>query len=227
MKAKWGISVGLILSLLSVVLPCQLAAETALGEMILTGAATVNHVKATSGSTLFSGSEIETLNPGAALITLRDGAGVLALEPNSRVRLAGAPHRLTATVSQGLVTVRAKAPATVATPQLRIESEAESAYQVAVTRERTEVVALTRTVRVRSNGTSVIVRPGERYNSQSGSTTPATTPQDQSEASQRKRRVWGILMPLLIGAIALPLALVVADGEQSPAVSPTTPRARR
>jgi hypothetical protein len=220
-------SVGLIVSLLNLVLPGQIAAQTALGEMITTGNATVNHVKATSGSTIFSGSEIETLNPGAAIINVRDGGGVLAIESNSRVSLSGAPRRLAAKVSQGTVTVRAKAPATVTTPQVRIESAADSAYQVAVTRERTEVVALTRTVRVRSNGASAIVKPGERYNSQSGSTTTATTPQDEKEESRRKRRVWGTLMPLLLGALALPLALAVSDGERSPAVSPTTPRSRR
>lgn len=225
MKAKWSISVGLILNLLNLLLPVQSVAEAALGEMILTGAVTVNQVKVMSGSTIFSGSQIETLKLGTAIINLRDGAGVLAIEPNSRLSLSGTPRHLAAKVSQGWVTVRAQAPITVTTPQVQIGADADSAYQVAVTKESTEVVALRREVRVQAPGISVSVKPGQRYSSRSGSAT--TTLPDQHEQSRNRRRVWGTLIPLLLGALALPLALAVSDGEQSPPVSPTTPRSRR
>jgi len=222
MKVKSGMSVGLIVSLLSLALPWKVAAQSALGEMIITGNATVNHIKATSGSTIFSGSEIETLNPGAAIINLKLGVGVLALESNSRVNLSGAPHRLTAQVSRGTVTVRAKSPATVATPQLRIESEADCAYQVVVTPEGTEVRTMTGNVSVRAKEDTIIVKPGERYSSQSGSTSTAGAQQEKQ--GKTKRRALGIVIPLILGAIVLPLALAVSEGEKAPSVSPTTPR---
>lgn len=226
MKARWGISVGLIVSLLGLALPWKVAAASALGEMIITGIATVNHIKAASGSTIFSGSEIETYNPGAAVISLSQGAGVLALEPNTLVNLSGSPQRLAAQVSKGTVTVRTKSPATIRTPQLQIESDPDSVYLVAVTRESTEVEALTRTVRVRANGESVTVKPGERYNSQTRSTTTAKagTQKEKQENSKTKRRVLGIMIPLILGGIALPIALVAAQGEKQTPVSPTTPK---
>jgi hypothetical protein len=205
-------------------MPGIVAAQSVLGEIIITGNVTVNRIKATSGTTFFSGSQIETFDPGAAIVHLRQGAGVIALEPNTVVNLSGSLQHLTAEVPKGKVTVRAKSPVVIATPQLRVESDADSTCVVMVSREGTEVEPLTREVRVRVGAASVIVRPGERYSSQSRTAAATGTQHDQQEKSKTKRRVIGIIVPLIMGAVALPVALVVASGEKTPPVSPTTPR---
>ncbi|RMG47641.1 MAG: hypothetical protein D6723_15935 [Acidobacteria bacterium] len=225
MSIKISTSMILTLSLLTMVLPSRILAQRpALGELIITGEVVVNHIRAASGSTVFSGSEIETRPRGAAVVNFRRGRGVLAIESNARLLLGGTTDRLMARVSHGKITWRTTSPATVITPHLSVESPVNSACAVVVSSQGTEVAALTHPVRVLTGEEVVIVNPGERYLSQTGATAGGQEQQKQKKPQKRRRRILGIVIPLIAGAVAIPLALQVAEGESSPPVSPTTPR---
>ncbi|GEM_PF-6127565 len=225
MSIKASTSLILTLSLLTMVLPLRILAQRpALGELVITGEVIVNHIRATSGSTVFSGSEIETRPRGAAVVTFRQGRGVLAMASNARLQLGGTTDHLMARVSQGKITWRTTSPATLITPHLSVESPVDGACAIIVSSDGTEVAALTHPVRVLTGTEVVVVNPGERYLSQTGATAGGQEQQKEEERQKRRRRILGIVIPLIAGAVAIPLALQVAEGESSPPVSPTTPR---
>ncbi len=169
MKAKRGTSIILVVNLLCLVIPLNVWARVALGEVIITGLATINGIKATSGNTIFSDSEINTLRSGAAIVNFRQGGGTIVIESNTRISLSGQPENLLARLSRGAVTLRTKSPAEVATPHVKIQSGGDSVYSVTVSGNNTEVHALARPVRVIAPKGVTVVPPGERYASRLGS----------------------------------------------------------
>ncbi|MCS6805693.1 MAG: hypothetical protein RMM98_07340 [Acidobacteriota bacterium] len=168
MNYRGGFSVVLIVSLISTFMPLDVFPQAALGEVIISGNVTVNRIKAASGNTIFSESEIETFPNATAVVNLRRGAGVLSIEPSTRLRLIIEEGHLTARLSRGALTLRSKTPTKLLTPQLSVNADADSAYLVTVTSGGTEVEAITRPVRIALNHRSTVVPAGARYSSAQG-----------------------------------------------------------
>jgi hypothetical protein len=222
---RW-IAFALVIGLLGLSFHPTVAAQAVLGEILITGNATINQVKATSGSTFFSGSEIQTFDRASAIINLSHGGGVLSLEPGSRVKITG-DREITAEVYHGTITLRTTQASRVRTPQAMIESEADNAYLVTVSTDGTIVEPMRHRVVVQANGQQVVVNPGERGVAQQGQVKTDQTQQPQEkgkEGNKRRQKTLLILIPLILGAIIVPVAMNVASGEKSPAISPTTPR---
>jgi len=111
--------------------PQQPKAEP-VGEIITSGdSVQINGTVAQRGSTVFSGSEIQT-GGASAFVNLTSGGGVLSVAPGSRVKVSREQAKIIAEVLKGSVTVRSSLASTVIAPDRVVNSEPGDLYTVSV-----------------------------------------------------------------------------------------------
>jgi len=193
--------------------------SAAVGEVIATGAVFVNDVKATSGSTVFDGGRLRTAREAMAILALRAGAGVIALLSESEARVREGSGAWVIELVRGTVWVRAREATAVIVEGVRVRSPQGNWYRVTKGEDGVRVEAMAKPVEVQvagevmglAAGRSLLVREGRAQ----------VAPQAPSPQRARRR----IVIPaLVIGALAVTLALTVARGERSKVVSPVAPQ---
>jgi hypothetical protein len=189
------------------------------GEVIANGAVFLNGVKATSGSTVFSGASLRTSAEAQAILALRAGAGVIALLPGSEARLWEANRAWTIELARGTILVRAREATDVVSGRVRVRSPSGNWYRVVQESEGVRVEALQKPVMIHLGGETLTLQAGRSLLVREGRAEVVPS------APQPRRTRRTVLVPALVmGALVVTLALTVARGERSKVVSPVAPQ---
>ncbi len=219
MRERRSLALISVLGLLFLNSPRTSSQERGIGEIVVTGSATLNGQRAVSGSTIYNNQEIETREQSGAVVTLYNKGGSLSVEASSRVRLSRTDTKVVVDLTSGSIAFHPQQiSATVNTPNLRIEVEQDGVYRVAVSPKGTEVESMARTAMIKDGLRDVTIHAGETYASWEGQVAQA------EEKKKKKRR--RIIAALILGPLGLGLALAVSRGEASPPVSPVLPASR-
>jgi len=191
------------------------------GEVVAHGHVFVNGVRVTSGSTVFEGGRVRTSAGANAILVLRAGAGVIAVLPESEASVGTADGVWAIELARGTILIRARQATEVLSGRARVRAPQGNLYRVTRSEEGVRVEALERPAAVRVGGQMFPLAAGQSlFLREDGAVVAAATPSPQPPRARRR-----VVIPaLVIGALAVTLALTVARGERSKVVSPVAPQ---